>query len=123
METTRKKITFDMDPLTMIVAMAEGNPGAVRVLTELIKADPMGIIEMLNFDDMNMRGSQIWVAYKDYCGCDIHKLRDAIKARDAEMIEMVNDRCFPLVARAGGAAPGYEIPEDEHIDNHYTGRG
>ena len=108
MFTDRRKITFDMSLMDIMVTLSEGNPGAVTVLTEIVKVNPtFGIMELLHFDDMNMRGSQIWVAYKDYCGCDIEKLREAIKARDTEMIEVVNRECFPIVAQAYGAAPGY----------------
>ena len=39
---------------------------------------------------MNLRGSQIWVAYKDYCGESIELFMDCVKSRDAQMIEAVN---------------------------------
>ena len=41
-----------------------------------------GIFDILSLDDMNMRGSQIWVAYKDHCGQDIEKFIACIKERE-----------------------------------------
>jgi hypothetical protein len=39
---------------------------------------------------MGMRGSQIWVAYKDHCKCDIAKFRQALIDRDPAMVATVN---------------------------------
>jgi hypothetical protein len=70
-----------------IAGMSEGNPGAIRVLTELMERDATTI---LHLDDMNIRGTQIWIAYSDHCGKDIEKFHTAIITRDSAMIEAVN---------------------------------
>ena len=91
LETSRQKISGD--PMTSIVEMAEGNIGAIRVLTDLCQPDlMMGFMTILGLDDMNIRGPQIWIAFKDYCGQDIEKLRAVIKARDPAMVAMINER-------------------------------
>lgn len=86
---SREKLNTTGDMKEAIVQMSEGNPGAINVLIQLMK-DPMEFIDILNLDDMNMRGSQIWIAYKDHCKEDIEALRKAIRDRDPEMVATVN---------------------------------
>lgn len=88
-EYKRDKIGLHMNMVDVLVALAEGNIGAVQVLTQLCEA-PTGFLDCFHLDDMNMRGPQIWVAYKDVCGSDIEVLRKKIKTRDAEMVAAVN---------------------------------
>ncbi len=86
----------------MIVHMSEGNPGGISVLCQLAKRDmaegTMAIIEM---DDMNIRGSQVWAAYKDFCDEDLDKLLLAVRERNESMVEKVNEICaYPGEYRA-----------------------
>jgi len=79
----------------MSVSIAEGNPGAATVIAELLKPEwEDGMMKLLHLDDMNIRGSQIWVGYKDYCGEDINAFREAIAARDPLMIAKINEECY-----------------------------
>jgi len=80
------------DPLLPFV---EGNMGALRVLTDLSQKI-QGIDFMmfvLDLDDMNIRGSQIWVAYKDVCNTDLDVLIKRVKGRDATLAEAINKVC------------------------------
>ena len=73
--------------------MAEGNPGALTVLLTAMKekgAQEIGEL-ILFMDDMNIRGSQIWIGYKDCCGCDIDKFVGRIKEKDQAMIDKINE--------------------------------
>jgi hypothetical protein len=54
-----------------LILMAEGNPGALNVLIELEKSD--NLVWAMHLDDMNIRGTQIWLGYKDYCKQDLNK--------------------------------------------------
>jgi hypothetical protein len=95
----RKRIDMNMDVREMIVTMAEGNPGAVTVLIQLVQADPvMGFMDVLHLDDMNMRGPQIWVGFKDHCKQDLAAFQEAIRSRDSALVETVN--------ASRGLAPG-----------------
>ena len=85
----REKIGLGLSPHELIGKMSEGNPGAIATMTQL--AD-MKLVRAL--DDMNMRGCQIWAAYKDFAGQDIDKLKSAIKIRDPAMIKKVNQVCI-----------------------------
>lgn len=91
--TAREKITLEDNGLNTIFKMSEGNPGAIKGLTSLIKDDFMnGYMLMLGLDDMNMRGSQIWTAYKYYCNEDIEKFKEVIHNRDNDMVAFVNEQ-------------------------------
>jgi hypothetical protein len=83
----------------MLLMMSEGIPGAITVLVELLN-DPsgMGFLDVLHLDDMGMRGSQIWVAYKDHCKGDFEAFKKALKDRDPAMVATVN--------ASRGLAPG-----------------
>ena len=74
----------------MVIQMAEGNPGALSVLMKLLQDDPIGFMRLLDLDDMGMRGSQIWVAYKDHCGGDLDALKKCLLDRDPAMVVTVN---------------------------------
>ena len=70
----KERIGLMDTPITMIVKLSEGNPGAARVLAEFLKhhdtIDPhcMGMIAILGFDTLGLYGSRIWMLYKDVCG-------------------------------------------------------
>lgn len=85
----RKEIDVMSATMDMLMLMAEGNPGAVTVLAQLMKADE-GILLILGLDDMNIRGTQIWIGFKDYCGNDIKKFSKCILERDKGMVEKIN---------------------------------
>ncbi len=87
----RKDIDLNMNMIDLLILMSEGNPGAASVLAQLAKRED-GFIRILSLDDMNIRGSQIWVGYKDVCGSDIDKFIRAIKNRDTEMIDHINEK-------------------------------
>jgi hypothetical protein len=89
-ETTRKEIDMKMSTMDMLMLMSEGNPGALNVLAQIVRGDPNGFITILNLDDMNIRGTQIWVGFKDYCGSDMEKFKTLVTARDPKMIAHIN---------------------------------
>lgn len=75
--------------------------------------DPVeGLGIILNLDDMNIRGSQIWLGYKDHCGQDLEVFKKAIDDRDPKMIELINHHGMlgnhPHRAVHGGAS--FELP-------------
>lgn len=79
----------------LFVAMAEGNPGAMNVIHQL--GEQWGLLAtsvlIVILDRMNIRGSQIWVAYKDFAGGDLDRLAMAIAQKDPEMVAKVNEVC------------------------------
>jgi hypothetical protein len=87
----RKNVTPGMDNLDFMVLMSEGNPGALNVLMKILHEDyVVGFVNILSLDDMNIRGTQIWVGYKDYCGEKLDSFIEAIRTRDQEMVDVIN---------------------------------
>lgn len=75
--------------------MSEGNIGAHAVLMEIMGNDPgMGFMTVLNLDDMNMRGEQIWEARKLFETPEAFV--EAVKKRDPAMVEHVNKTCTDI---------------------------
>lgn len=102
--------------IDVVVRMAEGNPGATTVMAGILKHAPdLGIVYLLHLDDMNIRGSAIWVAFKDHCDSDVAKLVECLTTRDPDMVATVNDAidrglCGVDVPRAvthGGSTCGH----------------
>lgn len=93
----RERISEDnlngMSVTELIVLMAEGNAGATVAMGEIMKADvgELGYVDILYLDDMNIRGAQIWICYKDFCNCDVKNFLTRIQARDPAMIHFVNN--------------------------------
>jgi len=103
------------DRMRMILIMMEGNPGALTVLKKLLgdglTMQAENLMHVLDADDMNIRGSQLWVAYNDVCKMNIEVLKKKLRDRDPEMVAVINrecPECEPAVtggassARAGG---------------------
>jgi hypothetical protein len=90
-ETIELKDSF----LDITVKMSEGIPGAIVVLNKLteVLGLSVGVMTILSLDDMNIRGSQIWVGFKDFCGEDIHRFIKAIQNRDPNMVAAINIGC------------------------------
>jgi hypothetical protein len=93
----RKRIDSNMTTMDILMLISEGNPGAISVMMQILQKDKedfgLGFINLLDLDDMNIRGEQIWVGYKDHCGENIDTFIDAIKNRDKGMIDTINKSC------------------------------
>ena len=108
----RDRINLTDSVINIALKMAEGNLGAATVLGLLLRAGMDGFRVVLDLDDMNIRGSQIWVAYKDYCKQDLTALKKASFDRDIEMVAKINDELcgidFAEKAVCSGASYGRE---------------
>ena len=73
------RVELDDSLLHALTKMSEGNPGALRVLLELMDTVPQidpdsalgGLLYVLRLDDLKLYGSAIWMLYKDVCGEDV----------------------------------------------------
>jgi hypothetical protein len=108
------------DTRELVAEMSEGNPGALSVLVRLLKERPLdGPFVILHMDDMNIRGTQIWLAYKDHCGQDINALADAVTRRDPELVATVNresgypEYCKELATVGGASYTHAELSDGE----------
>ena len=127
-DALQKRREFDFATLSMtdvLVEMAEGNVGAVTVLARLANGEADGsFMDALHLDDMNIRGSQVWVAYKDFAKEDFAVFVNAVRQRDPAMIRVVNDEGMrgnhPHRAVVSGASfgnrPTLVYPDTEHTN-------
>lgn len=92
----REKIGLADGQIDVMVKMAEGNPGAINVIMQVLDhVGEFGLLELLNMDDMDMRGCAIWIGYKDVCNCDIAEFVKRTHDRDPVLIDLVNEE-LPL---------------------------
>jgi hypothetical protein len=61
-----------------VYAFGQGNPGCLTVMTQIT----MDEIEKL--DAMGLRGSAVWIAYKDICKSEINELKKRIATGEIE---------------------------------------
>ena len=88
----RDEIKADMETNEVLMIMSEGNPGALRVCMDLLAGkQPEGFMNLLNMDDMNIRGSHIWLAYKDVCGEDLDVFQEKLSTRDSGFVATLNN--------------------------------
>jgi hypothetical protein len=77
-----ERIELTDTPMSALLKLAEGNPGAATVCAQLIKEggaiDPDsflgGLGNLLSLDSLGIYGSRIWMLYKDVCGMDIVRM-------------------------------------------------
>lgn len=83
------RVTLEDSTLSTLVKMSDGNPGAMTVLSGLIKEVPQidpqcalgGLMVVLVFDDLGIYGSDIWLLYKDVCDSDFVRLVGLLRGR------------------------------------------
>lgn len=73
------RINLEMAPMDAIVEMADGNPGATHVMSQLLQPNLVdGLMNICRLDDLELYGPDIWLAYKNICNSDIKILRDRL---------------------------------------------
>lgn len=106
--TARPKLDLNDTMIETIMKMTDGNPGAIVGLTSMLKADKTGGMLLLGLDDMNIRGSQIWEAYKYLYHEDGEKFAKAVSKRDPKMVDFINQE----LASVGGEK---QLQEEHHL--------
>jgi hypothetical protein len=77
-----------MSGMDVIMALGDGNPGAISVLAEIFKnaaaIDPDSALGPLGalcgLDNMDCYGPRIWMLYKGVCGQDLVKMIGVLRA-------------------------------------------
>lgn len=81
---TQDRIKLDHTPMDMMLALCEGNPGALSVCMDIQKANGGDVIglcaDLIYLDAAGIYGSDIWIAFKDYCGQDIRAFIDRLRS-------------------------------------------
>jgi hypothetical protein len=89
----KNKVLTDKDTtMEAVIKMAEGNPGAISVLMELLRDESInGALAIYWMDELKIRGWRIWFAFKDCCQQDLHKLYKCLLEQDKQMINKINE--------------------------------
>jgi hypothetical protein len=106
--TTR--ITINMTPLDMVVALSGGNAGAITVCATILREggriDPDawngGLACLLSLDTLGIYGSDIWVLHSLVCGNDIVLTMAMLRATQ---LGIVRGDDLRAQVQAGGAGP------------------
>lgn len=70
----------------LIADYSEGNPGAITALTKSCKQEGEEFLD--NVQEMGeLRGSQIWIAFSDYCEEDIDEFVRRVNEKDKKLEE------------------------------------
>ena len=88
------RLNLEMSIKEIVMAMVDGNPGAVQVVMGLVEnnaeIDPMSflgpITAVTQLDGLGIYGSDIWCLYKDVCGTDLIKLMAVIRANQMGLV-------------------------------------
>jgi hypothetical protein len=82
------RLKLEMSFNDAVFALSDGNPGAIKVLTDSMRMhkqiDPdsglgdLGLI--LNLDNFEIYGPRIWMLYKDLCGEDLPRTTAVVRA-------------------------------------------
>lgn len=89
-----ERITLQDDGMSAMLKMADGNPGAVTAMMELLqddnKTDPDsfigGIGNILSLDTIGIYGTDIYVLWSDICGRDIVKMISLLRGHQLGFI-------------------------------------
>ena len=64
----------------VIAIIANGNPGAMSVINQIIKKNEKELyVYLLQLDSYGIYGNDLWMLYKDVCGGDVDKTMGCIK--------------------------------------------
>ncbi len=82
------KIHLDMNVRDILLALSEGNPGAITVCVDILKEAPKidpqallgGVGHLVSLDERGIYGPRIWMLYKDVCGQDLTKTIAMLRA-------------------------------------------
>ncbi len=82
------RITLRDTPRDVLVKMADGNPGAILAMIEMLKhgesIDPQGFMgglgSILSLDTLGIYGTEIYILWNDQCNRDIRELLMLLRA-------------------------------------------
>jgi len=88
------RIEIDMPMSEAIMAVVEGNPGAMRVAMEMVKineqVDPLDVMgpwgPLLHIDMVGIYGSRLWMLYKDVCNQNVINTLAVLRANQLGFI-------------------------------------
>jgi hypothetical protein len=75
-----RKINGNMKMTEVAMIMGDGNPGAIAVIVEMLREDPVGnLLDIIRLDEMDIRGSRLYMLNNDCCQRDLAKFKRTLK--------------------------------------------
>lgn len=88
-----EKIKLEDDFETIMLKMSDGNPGAITVMMDIVdkgsSIDPecgFPLLHILALDGMDIRGSDIWILYKDVCHENLTLMLALLRAKQLGIV-------------------------------------
>jgi len=106
----RQKLDWEQETEEVLNLMAEGDPHALHILTEILTKNQQGPQIILDMDDMNIRGKQITVGVKEVCHGNIKDFVQMVYHRRPWLVDEINKEIHDHRAVTEG---GSDAPESE----------
>ncbi|QRM29046.1 hypothetical protein [Microvirga sp. VF16] len=90
MRTARVRLSADASMGELITVVSEGHPDSVDILFLVFQHATFPAAVLLDLDDMNMRGKQIWLAFHQVCDGRITHFILRVTCRDVALVSTVN---------------------------------
>lgn len=74
------RINASMTVIDAIIAMCEGNPGALDCMMQMMESYNEAMHDILLFDSLAVYGEKIYMLWNDCCSRDMSKFRKTIQA-------------------------------------------
>ena len=83
------RLTYDMDADGMLIAMWDGNIGALQCMMEMIEADQKKGMDDIRFlDSLEIYGEKINTIWSVCCNCNMKKFRKTIKVKKEQLLQI-----------------------------------
>lgn len=82
----KEVIVLQDSTMEIVIKLASGNPGAIRVCAQLLSDDTdpdnfvNGLGNLFDLDTHGIYGSNIWILYKDVCGENVAAMVTLLRA-------------------------------------------
>lgn len=98
------KIDLNDSIMDIVMKMAEGNPGALTFIMELMKhqqsAGIDGMVLLLHLDDIGLYGSPLYMLWNDCCDRDLGKVE--VVMRNYQFGKLTKDQILKQVSGGRG---------------------
>lgn len=74
-----ERIKANMDVKEVLLVMADGNPGALTCMVNMLNSYEEAILYLLYFDSMEIYGEKIYMLWNDCCDRDMQKFKKTIQ--------------------------------------------
>ena len=123
-KSNREPILQNEDDIETVMKFSEGNSDALKILMDIMMNGPNGFLNLLELDDMNIRGAQLCTAFFVYNGGHMELFKKCIIEKDPKMIDCINivtaktnseEIPHKAVLHGASAEKGYPVLDENEI--------